>query len=402
MGICALKGGAPLRKKPLYQWPVFDETEEQALLGVLRSGKWWYGERVKEFEEKYAAFQGAKYGISCSNGTIALWIAAKALGIGPGDEVITTPWSFIATSSAIVLAGAVPVFTDIELDTLNMNLDLIEAAITPKTKAILPVHFFGRPLDMDRLMAIAKKHNLIVIEDAAHAWGGRYKDRGLGTIGEAGTFSFQFSKNMTSAEGGIVLVNDKDLSVNCWSFMNCGRWPGKPWYHMENIAGNNRLTEFQAALLTAQLSRMEAQMAKRTVIHDFLWDKLQGVPGIRTLAKDEDYSTRRSHHGMALRFVPDEWDGVTRETFLKAMEAEGITLMSGYAYPIYREPAFTKRENLPPGEFPDYGAMHLPVVEQAVNEIVLLPQHLLLADECDANDFVRAIGKLWENRKELV
>jgi dTDP-4-amino-4,6-dideoxygalactose transaminase len=402
MSVTALKGGTPIRTKPVNTWPMHDEAEEKALLGVLRSGKWWYGERVKEFEEKYAAFQGAKHGISCTNGTSALWIALKALGIGSGDEVITTPWTFIATSTAVVLADAIPVFVDIELDTLNMNLDQVEAAITPRTKAILPVHFFGRPLDMDRLMAIAKKHNLAVVEDAAHAWGGRYKERGLGCIGEVGTFSFQFSKNMTAAEGGIVLTNDDDLAVNCWSFMNCGRWPGKPWYHMENIAGNNRLTEFQAALLTVQLGRMESQMAKRTKMHDFLWDKFRELPCIGVMAPDDAYSTRRSHHGMALRFVREKWDGVTRETFLKAMEAEGITVMTGYAFPIYREPAFTKRRNFPMGDYPDYAAMNLPVVEQAVEEVFLIPQHLLLADENDVLDIVRAVEKLWENRKELV
>jgi len=402
MSRLALLGGEPVRSKPLFKWPVHDEKEEQALLEVLRSGKWWFGEKVEEFERLYAGFQGAEYGVSCVNGTAALYIALKALGIGFGDEVITTPWTFIATSTAVVLAGGVPVFVDIEEDTLNIDLDRIEEAITPRTKAILPVHFFGRPVDMDRLMDIARKHDLVVVEDAAHSWGGRYKDRGLGCIGDAGTFSFQFTKNMTSAEGGIVLCNDEELSVRCWSFMNCGRWPGKPWYHMENIAPNQRMTEFQAALLIVQLGRLEEQMKKRAATHDFLWEKFQDVPGIRTLAPDAEYSTRRSHHGMCLRFVREEWDGLTREKFLEAMNAEGIEIMTGYAYPVYREPAFTKRENLPPGDYPDYADIRLPVVEKAVEEVVLLPQHLLLAAPEDAMDIVRAVEKIYENRQELL
>ena len=402
MSKLALSGGEPLRKEPLQEWPVHDDKEEKALLEVLHSGKWWFGEKVAEFERLYAEFQGAKYGISCTNGTAALYIAIKAHNIGFGDEVITTPWTFIATSTAVILAGGIPVFVDIEEDTLNIDLDKIEEAITPRTKAILPVHFFGRPVDMDRLMAIAKKHNLIVIEDAAHSWGGQYKGKGLGTIGDSGTFSFQFSKNMTSAEGGIVLTNDEELSVRCWSFMNCGRWPGKPWYHMENIAPNQRLTEFQATLLIAQLSRLEEQIKRRIRTHDILWEKLQGVDGIRTMAPDEQYSTRRSHHGMALRYIKEEWDGLSIDSFLEAVTAEGIETMCGYAFPLYREPAFTKKENLPPGDYPDYGSINLPVVEKATKEIFLIPQTQLLAEPEEAADIIRAIEKVYENRKELL
>jgi len=402
MGKLAINGGEAFRKEPLFTWPMHDQAEEQAMMDVLKSGKWWYGAKVKEFECLYADFQGAKHGISCVNGTAALYIAMKALGIGPGDEVITTPWTFVATSAAIVQAGAIPVFVDIEPESLNLDIKQIEAAITPKTKAICPVHFFGRPLDMDRLMAIAKKHKLLVVEDAAHSWGGKYKDKGLGCIGDTGTFSFQFSKNMTAGEGGIILCNDDDIQTNVWSYMNCGRWPGKPWYHMENISGNYRMTEFQAALLIAQLARMKSQMAQRLITHDFLYDKLQSVPGIETLGPDPDYSTQRSHHGMCLRFISEVWGGVTREKFLEAMDAEGITLMSGYVFPMYRMPAFLKPENLPPGDYPDYSSMYQPVVEKAVEEVFLMPQHLLLAKPELAEDFLRVIEKLYDNRQELL
>jgi len=401
MSTLALLGGTPVRTTPLQEWPVWDDREEKALLDVLHSGKWWYGDRVKEFERLYAEFQGAKYGIACSSGTAALIIALQALGIGRGDEVITTPMTFIATSTSILLTGGVPVYVDVETDTLNMRIDQIEAAITPRTKAIMPVHLFGRPLDMDALMAIAKKHDLAVIEDAAHCWGGYYKGRGLGSIGDAGTFSFQFTKNMQSSEGGIVVTNDEELSVRCWSFMNCGRWPGKPWYHMENIAANQRLTEFQAALLIAQLSRMEEQMDRRIATHDFLYDKLRGLPGIRTMAPEPDYSTRRSHHILALRYIEEEWDGLPKARFVEAVGAEGVGVTSGYGFPLYRQPAFRK-ENLPPGDYPDYNAMNLPGAEQASKEGLMIPQTMLLADPDEAVDIVRAIEKVYENRKDLL
>lgn len=401
MSRLALNGGNPVRTAPLQEWPVFDDSEERAILDVLRSGKWWFGEKVTEFEEKYAAFQGAKYGISCTNGTAALIIALKACGITYGDEVITTPMSFIATSTSIVMCGAIPVYVDVEEDTMNLDLDKVEAAITPKTKAILPVHVFGRPLDMDRLTAIADKHGLVVIEDAAHCWGGQWKGKGLGCIGAAGTFSFQYTKNMQSAEGGIVTTNDEDIADLAWSFMNCGRVKGGAWYYMENISPNQRLTEFQAAILLAQLDRQEEQMAQRSRTYDYLYDAFQNVQGVKTMAPEKPEYTRRSHHAMCLRFDWDAWDGIDKETFVKAMNAEGIPMTAGYGFPLYREPAFTNRDNLPPFDYPDYGAMNLPKAEKTAKEALLLPQYVLLAEPEEVKDSVRAVEKVWENRDEL-
>lgn len=401
MSELALLGGRPVRTQPLHPWPVWDEKEERALLEVLRSGKWWFGEKVEEFEARYAAFQGARYGVACATGTAALQIAVRALGLGFGDEVITTPLTFIATTTAVIMAGAIPVYIDVEEETMNLDLDRVEAALTPRTKAILPVHLFGRPVNMDRLMALAKKHGLLVIEDAAHAWGGRWKEKGLGAIGDAGTFSFQFTKNISSSEGGIMLTNDEATSVRAWSFMNCGRRPGKPWYYMENISPNLRLTEFQAALLLVGMTRAEEQMARRVRTHDVLFEKLQGRPYLRTLAPDVPESSRRSHHGLALRFVVEEWDGVTKDRFLAAMNAEGILIGGGYGIPLYKEPALTDRRNLPPGDYPDYGSMFLPRAEKLCREGILLPQQSLLASPEEALDVVRAVDKVWENREGL-
>lgn len=402
MSKLVLHGGEKIRKNPFPEWPVSDNREEKALLEVLHSRKWWFGEKVKQFEEEYARFQGAKYGISCTSGTSALIIALRALGIGFGDEVITTPWTFIATTTAIIMAGGIPVYIDIDPTTHNIDVEKIEAAITPKTKAVLLVHMGGFPVDMDRLLDIARRCNLIVIEDAAHSWGGKWEGKGLGTIGNAGTFSFQFSKNITAAEGGIVLTNDEEISVRAWSFMNCGRWPGKPWYYMENISPNQRMTEFQAALLIVQLSRLEEQIERRANAARFLRNRMAGMPGIRMLAHEDKRSTRRSYHYFTFLYIEEEWDSVPKDCFIEAMNAEGIGVIAGYPFPLYREPALLKRENLPPGNYPDYGSLNLPGAEQASKEAVWIPQNLLLAEEEDLADIVHAIEKIYENRNELL
>jgi len=230
MSRLAIFGGTPQRTKPFPSWPAFDENEEQALLEVLRSGKWWrysYGEavelkelevdqprsKVAEFQEAFARFQGARYGIACANGTAAIEVALKGLGVGPGDEVIVPAYTFIATASAVLMVNAVPIFVDIDSETFNIDPGRVEEAISARTKAIIPVHFAGQAADMDSLLNIAKRRNLLVVEDAAHAHGATWKGKGLGSIGHAGTFSFQASKNMTAGEGGLITTNDRDLGL---------------------------------------------------------------------------------------------------------------------------------------------------------------------------------------------
>ena len=216
MNRLALFGGTPVRHDGFPSWPIFDQQEERALLEVLHSGRWWSGtqayhdansvdvpSKVAAFESSFAAYCGATYGLACATGTAALEIALKAAGIGPGDEVIVPPYTFLATASAPLLIGAIPVFCDIQADTLNLDPGRLEEAITPYTRAIIPVHFAGLAADMGRIMAIARAHNLFVLEDAAHAHGATSNGRHLGTLGDAGTFSFQASKNMTAGEGGL-------------------------------------------------------------------------------------------------------------------------------------------------------------------------------------------------------
>ncbi|MDD3927830.1 MAG: aminotransferase class I/II-fold pyridoxal phosphate-dependent enzyme [bacterium] len=201
MSKLALLGGIPARKEPFAAWPVIEAKDRDRLLEVFDSGKWWYGEKVKEFEEKYAAFQDAGYGVTCCNGTVALEVVLLACGIGAGDEVIVPPYTFMATASAVLKANAVPVFADIELDTCNLDLEDVARKITDKTKAIVPVHIGGLPVDMDAFLKLAKQHKLVLIEDACHSWGSKWQGKGTGAIGDCGVFSFQMSKNITSGEG---------------------------------------------------------------------------------------------------------------------------------------------------------------------------------------------------------
>ena len=261
----ALFGGSPVRTQPFPRWPIFGDAEEARLLRSLRSGNWGrlHGEEVAEFERRFAAMHGCRHGIAVVNGTVSLRIALLAAGIQAEDEVIVPPYTFISTASAVIEANAIPVFADVELETFNLDPRAVEAAITPRTKAIIPVHFAGQPAAMDRLMAIAREHRLVVIEDAAHAHGASDNGRPAGSLGHMASFSFQSSKNLTAGEGGIIITNDDATAEACRSIHNCGRVPDGIWYEHHVVAGNYRLGEFQGAVLNAQLDRLDDQTATR-------------------------------------------------------------------------------------------------------------------------------------------
>jgi dTDP-4-amino-4,6-dideoxygalactose transaminase len=255
----AVHGGAPAKHKPFPNWPQYDQGEEKALLEVLHSGVWWRtpGTQTLAFEEKFAAYQQAAYGVACTNGTAALEIAIAALGIGLGDEVIVPDFTFVASASAVLFVGAMPVLVDVDPGTLCIDTAKIEAAITPRTKAIVAVHIAGHPADLDRLKEIARIHNLFLIEDSSHAHGSEWKGHKVGSIGTVGTFSFQASKLMTAGEGGMVITNNEDLAVRIRSVHDCGRMPDQ-WFYSHYIYGSNyRLSEWQGAVLSQQLSRLD-------------------------------------------------------------------------------------------------------------------------------------------------
>ncbi|HEY7118781.1 MAG TPA: DegT/DnrJ/EryC1/StrS family aminotransferase, partial [Tepidisphaeraceae bacterium] len=301
----ALLGGRPVRTRPFTAWPVFGQAEEARLLRTLRGGQWGKldGPEVAEFESRFAAMHGCRHGIGVVNGTVSLRIVLLAAGIGAGDEVIVPPYTFVSTASAVIEANAVPVFADIELETFNLDPGAVEAVVSPRTRAIIPVHFAGQVVDMEAIMAIAKRHGLSVIEDAAHAHGAGYRGRPAGSIGQAGSFSFQSSKNLTAGEGGMITTNDDALAEACRSIHNCGRVAGGMWYEHHVISGNYRLGEFQGAILNCQIDRLEAQTATRDENGQYLASRIGALPGLHPQKRTAD-CTRHGYHLFMLRMDP--------------------------------------------------------------------------------------------------
>ncbi|MDD5688075.1 MAG: DegT/DnrJ/EryC1/StrS family aminotransferase [Elusimicrobia bacterium] len=409
MGKLAINGGKKVRTQEYPTWPVFGATERKNLLKVFDSGKWWYGENVKEFEAKYAKFQDAKYAVACCNGTIGLEMALLACGVGAGDEVIVPPYTFMATASAVLRVNAIPVFADIELDTANINPKEVERKITSKTKAIIPVHFGGMPCDMDTLKNIAKKHNIRIIEDACHSWGTKYKGKGTGALGDCGVFSFQMGKNITSGEGGIFISDNNEIAETARSYHNCGRGEGKGFYEHYLLGSNFRMTELQAAILLGQLTRLEKQTLIREKNGYFLDKNLKNIPGISLIRRNPD-TTRQAFHMYLFRFVRDKWEGITRNKFLDALMAEGVLCHSGYPIPLYKNPIFMRtgegKKNCPIscpyyGEKVDYTKVVCPNSETICEEAVYIPQRILLSNKKGMQDIVDAVTKIWENRSEL-
>ena len=397
----AIDGGSKSCDISWPSWPMWDDLERHALNAVLESGKWWYGETVQRFEQDFAAFQDARYGVSASSGTAAQEIALSALGIGPGDEVIVPPYTFIATASAVMRVGATPVFADILPQ--NMCMDPADAArkITPRTRAIMPVHLGGHIADMDALGALCDEHHLALVEDACHSWGGKWKGKGTGAIGRLGVFSFQVSKNIASAEGGIVLTDDAELAEVVRSISNCGRSSGGAWYDHVRVGTNARLTEFQAAILNAQLTRLEAHTLRREANGRTLNEGLRQIPGI-IIGEDDPRITRRAYHMYPIRLDLEKL-GITRERFVAALTAEGVPASNGYTRPLYKMGAFTN----PPefanrhGNDHDYTQDHCPVCEQICNDTVWLFHTLLLADIEAMHDIVGAVSKVMQHADEL-
>lgn len=396
----AIDGGEPVRQRPFPAWPVWDEREERALLDVLRSGRWGEidGTAVERFQTRFAALQGARHCVVVANGTAALRVAFRALGVGIGDEVIVPPYTFIATASAALEVGAIPIFADIDPDTYLLDPAAAEAAITPRTRAIVPVHVAGCPADMDALGEVAARHGLYLLEDAAQAHGAAWRGQGVGALGNLGTFSFQASKNLNAGEGGALVTNDDDLAELIWSLHNVGRVRDGAWYRHEILAGNERLTEFQAALLLAQLERLPEQMARREAAATYLDRELAAIEGIRPLRRDPRV-TAHAHHLYILRYDAAAFGGLKRDQLVRALKAEGIPCSTGYT-PLSDSPAIRREvEHLLAllGRRDRAPAVVIPNAERACREAIWLPQYVLLGDEEDMADIVAAVRKIQQH-----
>jgi dTDP-4-amino-4,6-dideoxygalactose transaminase len=375
---------------------------------VLKSRVWWRtpGTRTLEFERKFASYHQAKHGIAVTNGTAALEVVLAALGVGPSDEVIVPDFTFIATASAVLAAGALPVLVDVTPDTYCLDPTLVEERITDRTKAIIAVHMGGHPADLDRLPEIARRHGIRLVEDSAHAHGSEWKGRKIGAIGDIGTFSFQASKLITAGEGGIMITNDDELERRARSVHDCGRMPGE-WFYSHFIYGSNyRLSEWQGAILTQQLSRLGKQATIRTKNAAYLDGVLPEIEGISP-QKHDPRCTRNGHYAYIFHYESSTFADLPIKRFIEALEAEGIPTQASYP-PIHELDLFKSGEylNRLPQEQRDAGKRILkgdfPNTRRAAWETVWLPHPVLLGTRDDTARVPEAIRKIQKHAKELL
>src|SRR5216683_3768154 len=407
MSALALLGGEKAKSKPFPIWPHYDEAEERALKQVLESRIWWRtpGSKTLEFEQAFAKFHGARHGIAVTNGTAALEVAMAGLGIGAGDEVILPDFTFVATASAVLFANALPVLVDVDPGTYCINPDLVEEAITPRTKAVIAVHMGGHPADLDRLKKITDRKKLALIEDSSHAHASEWKGKRIGTFGVAGTFSFQSSKLMTAGEGGIIISNDEKFERQARSVHDCGRMPGE-WFYSHFIYGSNyRLSEWQGAVLNVQLTRLDKQTAHRHK-NARLLDRLLGeIEGI-TPQKLDAGCTRNGQYAYIVHVDRDAFAGISTERFIAAMNAEGISNQASYP-PLHDLDVFKSgeyRKKLTGRQAEEANGFlkgKFPHTHRAAWETAWIPQPALLGDEEDMHEIATALKKIQDHAGEL-
>ncbi|GAB3437336.1 DegT/DnrJ/EryC1/StrS aminotransferase family protein [Flindersiella endophytica] len=386
------------------------DSAAATLAAVVSDGVWGdvQGRYKSRFEREFAAYHDARHGIAVCNGTVSLEIALRALGVGHGDEVIVPGYTFLATATAVLSVNALPVFADIEGSTGCIDPVAVEALISPRTKAIIPVHLAGHPADLDRICALGEAHGLAVIEDAAHAHGAKWKGRGVGSYGAFGSWSFQTSKNMTSGEGGILTTNDQALADAAWSLHHCGRSKAGAWYEHGRFGGNYRMTEFQAALLADQLGGLPDDIARRERSAEQLTAALSRIDGLRPLERDGRCTTH-GYHLYQFRYDTEAFGGLPRARFVEALNAEGVPCSAGYGTPLDRQGVFADRAFdvaatgwTSGNPRTAYGRLDLPQTTRLCREAVWIPQFVLLGDDGDIADVVDAIAKIIDSVADLL
>ena len=406
MSKLAILGGTPiLERHPEYMnWPRGDEATREALLRTLRSGVWGtLGKENERFANKYAAYCQTKHCLPVLNGTVSLELIFRALGIGWGDEVIVSPYTFSASVHSIVLAGAAPVFADTDPETFTLSPASVEERVTPRTRAILGVHLGGRPFDVDAISAIAEKHGLILIEDAAHAHGSEWRSHRCGSLGRAGSFSFQASKNLSCGEGGAITTNDTALYQRLWSMHHNGRDFEGQGYDHPLLGTDARLAEWQCAVLAAQMERLDGDIERRMRSAELLDRELAKLPFISVCRKDERI-TRNSLHLYPFRYHAERLGGLPREIFLKALNAEHVCRAdSGYSEPIYRmKMLYTEDYSRMTGRTFADPAGDLPGNELLASSQGCWLQHTsLLGSDEDTLRVVEAFARVGEQAEEL-
>jgi perosamine synthetase len=402
----ALLGGPPVRTQAFPSWPRIDERDDRALAEVLHSGHWtrsYGGPVATRWEEAYAQLTGAKHCIAVANGTSALFASLGGLGVGPGDEVILPPYTFVATLNVILLQYALPIFVDVDVETFQIDPHKIEPAVTDRTAAIIPVHLGGNVADLDTVLAVAKRRQLPVVEDACQAHLAEWRGRKVGAWGTTGCFSFQASKNLNCGEGGAILTSDSELAEKCYAFQNNCRprtSAGFNFNYLGSRGANLRLTDFQANLLLAQMTRVEEQSKMREQNAQYLTELLQEIPGILP-ARMYAGCTRNAYHLYMFRYQKEAFAGMPRAKFIKALNAEGIPCSSGYS-PLNKE-SFVKATLRTKAYQRIYAPEVLaqweqrtecPVNERLCQEAVWFSQTMFLGARRDMEQIAEAVRKI--------
>ncbi len=417
MGKLALTGGAPVVAGPLgAAWPVYDERDEELLRDVLHSRSWTRSKFqdaeswVWRFEDAFAEFQDARHGVAVATGSIGMELALKAVGVEPGDEVIIPAATWITVATAVIAVGAAPVFVDIDPGTYNIDADKVEAAITPRTRAVMCVHNGGMPADMDALRELVDRHGIALVGDCAHAHGSQWRGRGVGAIEDAGAFSFQGSKVVALGEGGMVLTDRDDVQERLFGLHHVNGANGRPKPERSLPATNLRMTEWIGALGLAAMARLPEQVALREANARRLMAGLAEIPGVEGLTWDPRV-TRWSFYIWHWRFIGAEFDGIQRDTFLAALKAEGVPASTGQTAPLYRNPVLTDmdcgRTNYPfnaqvYGQALDYRGFHCPETERIAATEALSFSHPLFLGPPEHMDLVLdAVRKIREHVAEL-
>ncbi|MCE5346636.1 MAG: DegT/DnrJ/EryC1/StrS family aminotransferase [Bacteroidales bacterium] len=407
----AILGGPKAFTGTWLSWPIIDQVDEKELLDVLKSLKWCRlgATTAKRFEDEFQKLTGAKYALGVSSGTSALYTMLGALGIGPGDEVIIPPYTFVATYNVVVLNYALPIFVDTDLESFQIDANKIEASITDSTKVIMPVHIGGTPVDLDRVLEVAGKHKIPVIEDACQAHLAEWKGKMVGNWGLAGGFSFQGSKNLNSGEGGAIQTNDEQFVKNCYTFHNQGQGGSVTDYStgFGTRGTNMRITEFQAGVLLAQMTRVVEQAKLRTENANYLTGMLKTIPGILP-AKLYKGVTRSAYHLYMFRYDKTRFAGLDRSKFLDALQKEGIPCSSGYGK--MNKSAYVTDLAKNPHYLKIYGEKTMkewldrnqcPENDKLTEQAVWFTQNMLLGTKTDMEQIAEAIKKIQKNASEI-
>ncbi len=394
LSVLAINGGVPVRREPLSKWPYFAEDEIQSAVEVLKSGavNYWTGSQVREFEKEFAGYLGIPYTVALANGTVALELALKCFNVGPGDQVLVTSRSFIASASCVSFLGAEPIFADVDLDSQNVSAETLEPLITEKTKAIIVVHLAGWPCEMDPILKLAKKHGLCLIEDCAQALGARYRGRLVGTMGDIGAFSFCQDKIITTAgEGGMLVTSDAAIWERAWSFKDHGKSyalsrakeisRGFKWLH-HSIGTNWRMTEIQAAIGRGQLSKLENWLAVRRRNSSMLFECCSSIEALR-VPSPPPHITHANYKYYVFVIPALLGEGWSRDRIMEALNLEGIPCMTGSCPEIYREKVFQ-----------DQAYPRLPIARELGETSLMFLIHPTLSEE-EMSDTCKAIKKVF-------